>query len=603
MFGTLDILLFALSRTGWRRFVGTSLLFYAQIVGTEFVLGLTHSLYSYSLALVNIAIAAAIFMTLRKKYGPKLFRNYLESFSRVPNAVKSCAREDPLLATLYVIAGAFLVWVLFIGLIFPPVDWDGNAYHLTYSADLVQNHNLYDVPTNLVWIPAYPKGGEFIQAWTILLAHNDTIVDLVQVPFVIVAVTALYGIACGVGVSKKSARYAALLFAFTPSVLNQLTTDYVDVMVAATFFAALALVLQKTYKRLDFLLVGIAFSLLTALKTSGIYFVAVLLVILLWNLYKQERFEFKKYVTPTLLVLPPMVFGLYWYVKDFILYGSPIYPFGLQLAGKTIFKGIDFAQWSSVAYASLPHNQFLRLWFIWSEGGSNFHYDYDSTLFGFGIIWFIVFIPSLPLSAYFAVRKRNYYFLGLQALLLGLLLVYPNDYSPRYTMFILSAGIVGLGMVLDNLHAITIRATKTILLALTIVTLSVNFILWSYRPNTVRQQLSNIYHGRGEHYSSSIFATSFGSAYTFMHSTVQKNQTVVYTAGNWMYPLWNADFSDRVVYVNATTENSWYKQVMQQKATFVFTTTDTKIKENRWAKNTFKDVVYNDGWYEIFKVN
>lgn len=604
MFATLDIFSYSLGRTGWRRFLSTILLFYAQIVSTEFVLGLTSLLYNYSLALLNIALSAGLLVILHKKHGRKLFKRYKEGLRTWPATMKAAAKQDRLLLTLYSLAAIFLAWVLFLGVIFPPVDWDGNAYHLSYAADLVQNHNLYDVPTSMIWIPAYPKGGEFIQAWTLLLSHNDTLVDLTQLPFLVLGIVSLYAVARNVGISKRSARYVALLFSFTPSALNQLTTGYVDVMMATTFFAGLALVLQRNYRKLDFLLIGIIFSLLISIKSSGIYMVAILLLPVLFNLYGQHRLALKRYALPALLTASPSVFGLYWYIKNWILYGSPIYPFGFQIAGRTLFHGLNYAQWSSAVGGSMPHDKFIRLWYTWSEHSpdpSYFLYNYDSSYFGLGVIWFIVLVPAMLLSIYLAIAKRRYYLLGAMALLLGLLFVYPIDFSPRYTMFIISAGVIGLGLLFDNLHLVTVRITKTVIIALTIVTLGINFMLWSYSPHTVYDQAVSLRNHQGEHGPSTIFAVDFGQAYVLMHNTIKPGQTIVYTAGNWIYPLWNDTFSNKVMYVDANSEAAWYKQVMAKKPTYVFSTTENK-RENHWAADKFSNVIYKDAGYEIYKV-
>lgn len=48
----IDVLSFSLHRTGWSRFASTFLLFIAQIVSTEFLLGLFAALQGYSLVVL-----------------------------------------------------------------------------------------------------------------------------------------------------------------------------------------------------------------------------------------------------------------------------------------------------------------------------------------------------------------------------------------------------------------------------------------------------------------------------------------------------------------------------------------------------------------------
>ena len=618
MFTALDILSFSLKRSGWQRFLTSSLLLIAQIISTEFMLGAIFALYSYSLAICNIVISAGIIFILYKKHGVRLFNRYIKNILIIPSMLKNFARQDMILATMYVFAGGFLVWILFLGLIFPALDWDGNAYHLTYAANMVQSHAIFDQPTNLVWVPAYPKGAEFIQAWTILLAHTDWLVDLTQVPFMILGVIALYGIAVSVGVSKKNARYTSLLFFFVPSALNQLTTAYIDVMLATTFFAVLALILQKTYTKIDYLLIGIAFSFLISLKASGIFMVAALLTFLLIHLYREYGVRIRYYFIPAILVVSPMFFGLYWYIKNLVLYGSPIYPFGYEIAGKQLFGGVDYEKWSSGISANMPDNNFARWWHTWSEHAPNpeyFVYNYDSSYFGLGPIWFVILVPAIILTTVLAIKKQKYYILATFLFLFALLWIFPVNFSPRYTLFIFAAGVIGLGFVLDNIKRASEYLAKTSVLVMAVFTLSINFMLWSYPPAVVANQIKSIYSGQGQHGPTTLFPLNFGPAYALMHNTVQKDETIVYTSGHWIYPLWNDQFSNDVIFIEAQNEEDWYKQVKANGADYVFTATEPtaadyvfahenpKHRENVWAKKRFTNVIYKDAAYEVYKVN
>lgn len=602
----LDMLSFALARKGWHRFIGTFLLFYAQVITTEFLLGLASYLYDYSLATVNIALTMLLIIALRQKYGQKIFREYFLNIKTLPKLLMSTARQDRFLSILCVLALSFVGWITFLAILFPPLDWDGNAYHLTYAADLVQNHHIYDIPASMPWLPGYPKGGELIQAWTVLLAHNDTLIELAQLPFLLLAVGALYGIARSLRISKRSSRFSAVLFAFTPMVMNQLITGYIDVMLCGIFFAALALILRKTYRKLDLLLIGISFSLIISIKASGVYFIIALGALLLWNLYRRYKLKPGAYITPILLVALPMVFGIYWYIKNLVLYGSPLYPFGFKIGDKTIFEGPDFNQWSAVIGAGMPDNTFLRLWHTWSEhipDPKQFQYDYSSNYFGLGIIWFVVLIPSLILAIHFAIRQRRYYLLSTLGVLFTLLLVFPTNYSPRYTIFILSTGIIALGLVLDNLNRLTITITKSVVVILALTTLLANLCVWSYAPANIENQVSSISSSNGLRGPGTIFSINMGNAYEIVRRNAGKDDTVVYTAGNWIYPLWNNNFSNRVVYVEAKTKESWLMQVINQSGDYIFTTTEPSVEQNQWAADTFKNIIYKDATYVVYKVH
>ena len=606
MLVAIDIFISNRGVTGWRRCTATLVLFFGQIVATEFILGVTSQLYSPLLALLNVLIAVSLLFLVYRTHGHKPFKRYLAGLIATPKSALRHSKSDLFFTALCVLGGLFLAWILFIGVLFPPLDWDGNAYHLAYVAQMLQNHSIFDDPSSLAWMMGYPKGGELLQGWTMLLTRDDTLADLSQVPFLLLGIVALYGIACNLGVRKNSARYAALLFLFTPAVLNQLPTAYVDIMLTASFFAALALITQKKYHKLDLLLIGICFSFLISIKASGVYMCAILMLPLLWNLYQEHGLRLKQYLTPALFVIVPLSVGLFWYIKNLVLYGSPLYPFGFNVAGHTIFKGWDYEKWSDAIFHISAQSQLTHWWYTWSEHSPDpllFRYDYDSSYFGLGPIWFTILLPSIAFALYILIRKRLYRPLFVLVLLAGLLFIYPANFVPRYTMFVIVAGIICFGFLLDNLHRYTTLAIKTIVLALAVITLCVNFTLWTYRPGAVNDQIDAIRQGRGQHSIGTLYPTNFGNAAHFIRTTVEKNETVVYTDAYWVYPLWNGAYSNKVSFIDQPTKEAWYHEVKAKNADYVFIRKDPKINKNQWAKDKFKQVIYEDAGYEILKVN
>lgn len=598
----IDILSFSLRRSGWRRFASTFLLFYAQVVATEFILGAISLLYPSSLVVLNVLLTTCVLLFLQKKYGAKIFSSYFVSLGKTFSTFRHDLRGDPASCVVITLAVLFVAWVIFLGIIFPATDWDGNGYHLAFVGDLIQNHNFYDVPSSLPWLIGYPKGGEFIQAWSVLVSHNDTFADLTQVPFLLLAVYALYEVAASFGVDKKHARFSALLFVFLPIVLNQLKTAYIDVMFCAAFFGGLAIVLQKQLSKLDLILIGILFSLLISIKSTGAYFVAALFLMLAWRLYRLHGKNVKQYMRPLLLLATPMTFGLYWYVKDLIAYSSPIYPFGLQFGGRTIFPGINYQTWS-VAATGLPHGYLQRLWFVWTEqgAGSGFAYNYDSNFTGFGPLWFVILIPAFLASLYIAVRKRNLPYLAVSVIIGAIFIIYPTNFSTRYTMFITALGILGLGIVLGSIHRYTAFFIRGLSIALILLVIGTTFTLNYFTPGLIKGQFKSLLAGSDPN-SRYTTDANLGQAYTALDDHIQAGQIVVYDSYTpFIYPLWNRNYSDKVIFISASNERSWYHQVLAKHATYIFT--GRSSKENKWSNDRFKDIIYQDTTYEIFKIN
>lgn len=607
MLACIDLGSYLLGRRGWARFLSSFLLFYAQIIVTEFFLGALSILTSPTLIVLNLLVSGGVLYLLSKRFGTKKCHQYPAALRASWREFWTQLRGDPLWSVLLALAVIFVGWVVFLGIIFPATDFDGNSYHLTFAAQVVQNHNFFDVPTSLTWLNGYPKGGEFMQMWSLLISHNDLVTDLTQVPFALLAVYALYSLAVTLGAAKRQARFSALLFVFLPIVLNQLKTTYVDVMLCALFFAGLAQVARRRLGQLDLLLVGIIFSLLISVKSTGFLFVAALTPLLVWNVYTglkpAARRVVKSYLKPALLIIAPMAFGAYWYIKDYIFYGSPIYPFGFKLAGISIFPGKTFQEFAAAAVGqltALPHGSLSRIWFVWTEQKDWFGclYNYDTNYAGFGPVWFIVLLPAILVAGYRAVRRGNRLALAVGATIIGLFAIYPSDYYTRYTIFVTALGVLALSLILTHIHKLAANLVKLLSILLVLSVIGTNFVLCNYPPGLVKDQLKSFIHGdeRGPAYSGTL-----GVAFTTIESDVQPGDVVAYDSSPYfIYPLWRPDFKDRVIYIPAKSSASWYQQLARDHVRYVFTTINSK--ENRWAHQHGTHSIYKDVMYEIFKV-
>lgn len=603
----IDILSYALKRKGWSRFASTLLLFFSQIIVSEFILGLFSILNSTALIVLNIILSSCVLFLIYQKFGKQTFHKYLYDGKKSVGICVSEIKNDPLWLVLIFFAILLLVWIIFLGVIFPATDFDGNSYHLTFIGNVIQNGNFFDTATSLPWLTGYPKGGEFLQMWSVLITRSDVFSDLTQIPFLLLGMYALYEISVQLGAKKRNARFAALLFLFLPIVLNQLKTTYVDVMLTTLYFAAIALILKDKIRKLDFVLVGIILSLLIAIKSTGFLFVATLAPLILWKLYISRRKQPKQftnnYIKPILLMVTPMVFGLYWYIKNFVVYDTPIYPFGFKLLGKSIFPGQTFQEFAANAVSgntSLPQGCVQKIWFVWTEQKDWFgcFYNYDSNYTGFGPIWFVILLPALIVSLYIAIKKKNYTFLAISALTAGLFAIYPANYYSRYTIFIAGVGILALSLTLSSINSAFVRFVKLFCLALAVFVIATNFVLCNYTPLVIKDQVKSLWHGseRG-----TIYNNNPGRAYVFLENKVKANDIVAYDSKPYfIYPLWKPDYSNDVIYLPATSQEQWLQAISDKSVDYVFTVVYSK--ENDWADGKLESI-YKDDLYEVFKVN
>lgn len=575
-----------------------------QIIATEFILGVLSQLNSVNLVFLNTVLSAGVLLWLHRKFGRRISQKYLSSIAQMPKQIWVETKKDPLWLILLVISLLFAVWIIFIGLIFPVIDWDGNSYHMTFIGNVMQNQHFLDVPTSRTWLTGYPKGGEFMQMWSVIITKNDFAADLAQMPFLVLGIYSLYQIGVALGASKRNARFCALLFLFLPTVANQLKTTYVDVMLSSLFFASLAMLIRKKLTTLDFVLVGVIFSLLISIKPTGLLFVAVVLPLLFWNLHKNKVGQkwVSNYVKPLLVIAGPTAFGLYWYVKNLVEYDTPIYPFGVKVFGKSIFPGQTFQEFAAnaVQSTSLPDGYLHRIWFVWTEQNDWFGclYNYDTNYAGLGPIWFVLLLPATIAAAYIAFKKKMVLFGAIYAATLVLFAIYPSNYYPRYTMFVAVVGIVGLAIVLTYTRRSTSTFTKVMGILFALFVVSTTFTMCNFAPLTIKDQMKSLASGseRGE-----IYRANLGKAYVFIEDRLLPGDVIVYDSNPWfIYPLWKSDFSNKVLYIPAENELAWFESLSKQNAKYVFTTRGSK--ENGWSEGKI-DKIYEDDLYAIYQAN
>ncbi len=606
---SVDLLSYSLQRTGWSRFASTFFLFFSQVIVTEFALGLVFALNGLWLTLLNFAISIALLAFLRRRKGASIFNKYLADLIATVKRLRSVLLSDPLWATLLLISTLVTGWIVFIGSIFPATDFDGNSYHLTFIGNVIQNDTFFDRPTSLPWLNGYPKGGEFIAMWNVLIPNSDIFAELAQVPFFILGVYALYEIAVRLGASKKQARFSSLLFLFLPIVLNQLKTTYVDVMLSTLFFAGIAILIKKKLNTLDLLIVGAIFSLLIAVKSTGILFIIALSPLLIWSLHRNRKKNPKSlianYIKPLSLVAAPMVFGLYWYIKNLVVYGSPIYPFGFKVMGISIFPGKTFQEFAADAVSTLtvlPTGSLERIWFVWTEQKDWFGclYNYDANFSGFGPIWFIILIPAVLIAVFYALKKKDRLYFAVIATMAAVFVMYPSNYYSRYTMFIAGIGILSLAIVLTNINKWTVNVIKGLTILLALFVFGTNIALCNFPPRTIKEQIKSLGSGstRG-----AVFETATWRPFALIESRTKPGDVVAYDSSPYfIYPLWRTDFSNNVIYIPAENSSAWIKQVKMEGVDYVLTT--LKSRENGWAqKSSVMKSIYKDDLYEIYEIH
>ena len=634
------------------RLIGAFVLGLTQIIATEMLLGVVFKkLFAVPLFLSNIFISSSIliFVLLQEKMGTKIYPAGKNISNRVSHEIKDetvrifgIIKRDRILFCIFCLFITVFFWLIFLAYLFPSYGWDALWYHLPIVGNILQRGAIEEEAVSFsinLFINIFPKNIELFFLWNTIFLNSDIIMDMSQLFFTITGVLTIYSIAVKLKIKEEYAIYSSLLFFFTPVIILQSTMNYVDIAVSVLFLIAINFLMRddREKRTTPVLLSGLATGILLGSKGSGPIFLIVLSAAILiheltgyFNLVKprsnlssnipdkkcRNGFVKDSLITYMVNFMPAvLLLGGYWYIKNWMLYGNPVYPMEVSFFNITLFKGL-YGGIIDSAPGILDKLPWLQgLFYVWLERVE--YYLYDSGLSGFGPMWFILYLPSLVFSIVYAIKWKRYNFLFIGAILIVTFLLYPRNWNTRYVIFIVGLGTLSFGLVLENFNR---RAGILKVIALLIagyVFFSANspsimpgkireFILLSPGERTVaRLAPFNIdLHARQEY-----------GYWIWISDNISERDTLAFTFEPlFLAPLWNREFSNRIVYIRSDAYNVWTNELKMNNVTHVLIRTNSMEdgwikKEKRllsglwWVtaiKEKFK-VVYADENYKIMR--
>ena len=178
------------------------------------------------------------------------------------------------------------------------------------------------------------------------------------------------------------------------------------------------------------------------------------------------------------LVLPVVVLGGSWYLKNLFVFGNPMYPFAMgPLPGPTTLTDFAFVP-PQLEGKSLP----VQLVSSWVADWRLDRYPYNVRPGGLGRAWPLLLAAALA-GVVVLVRRRRFWGLGLVALpALVSLFVMPMPWYARLTLFAPAIAIPLAAVALDVLA--TWRPRVATLVALAVVAVAtISLVFANVRPN------------------------------------------------------------------------------------------------------------------------
>ncbi len=636
------------------RIIGTFISGLSQIILTEILLGtLFERLSAFPLFLLNVSISfiviiiALILQNRRTAYG---IRDFLKSmFAEVRYEIFEIIKTVKGDWILLCISGLFFVsvcWMVFLAYLFPPFTWDSLWYHLPTVGYIMQNgvihgnpmYSFIDAVTNVL-----PQNMELFFLWNVIFLKTDTMVDIIQPVFTILGVLTIYSLALKLKIKKKHAILSAFLFFFTPVIILLSTANYVDVAVSVLFLVAVNFLIydipdkfigdpsgrQLKDKKIPIIMFGLASGILLGSKGSGPLFIIVLsIAIVIQEVIKlfcssdigslNKRYLITRALKLYLLcfALPAILVGGFWYINNWMLYGNPQYVMEVSFRDITLFKGIfkgiiDPAP--AVIDGIMPLKKLLHVWLEKVE-----YYLYDSRLSGFGPLWFILFLPSLAFSLIYAVKREEYGFLFVNAILIIIFVLYPRNWYTRYVIYIVGLGSLSFGLALNyfDKREGALKIVALLLACYTFLTVNSPCIMPEKIKEFLHLPVSERTIARHAPFNIDFHARQHYGYWTWIRKNLSKGDMLAYNFEPlFLRPLWNREFSNRIIFIRSDTYKEWVKDLKMNKTTYILIKRNST--ESRWIdkerrilsslqwlgsfKEKFKDV-YSDDNYKILKL-
>lgn len=418
----------------------------------------------------------------------------------IARAMPGAARRHPLLALSWVAFAALLAlrFRMFV-LLLPPTSFDSLTYHLPKVAQWVQTGSLHlpDLPVKRVF---WPGGSECLNAWWAVFHHSDLLANVPGHFFLAIIALAVYEIAGNVGVGRPGRAWCALSAVLVPALPVHATTCLNDLPVVAGFLYLAALMSRKSESENDartrWTLCAAVACLTVGAKPTLAFLAPGILLLMAAN---ARRTDFRVLLHPmgfsrgaAAIVAAAAFLGAFWYVRNWIRFGSPLYPVVL---GENSEDGI---QSGAFRLASVR----LALGYLLDKGGL---FDGKPVIAN---LWYMAgwgpfaVCCGIPASAAAAVVSRKYRVLLFAFLLSALSVlgsVVPDGSCLRFAIWFPAILCVGFFVFLE-----TVRPPRAIAAAVAAIGLWTGFfagassltnaaaIDWNFLRRHPRSSVSNL---------------------------------------------------------------------------------------------------------------
>lgn len=310
-------------------FIESALIASAWLVVSTTALGIFGFISPLNLLLADLFFFILAFLI---SSGKKIARN--ENHSVRPPKYPFPVRLIVILFFLLAAASWTWAWVS------PPPPWDAFVYHLSFPAAWIKSGGIFPVtvPFGDQAGTYFPSNVELIYLRLLSAPGQDFATNVLQWFFLIFISIVIYRLSETTGAGNAESIAAAAVPFFIPILFHQSVTSEVDILFAAYFITFIYFLLRwadrptiNSYLYYSFLSLG----LFLGSKTISVVFTLLIAAPLIIYL-SFKKHSFLQVVCGCLIAAAT---GGYWYVRNLLLTGNPVYPLSVSFFGKPLFPG------------------------------------------------------------------------------------------------------------------------------------------------------------------------------------------------------------------------------------------------------------------------
>lgn len=312
----------------WEKFIlSVFIFFFLQVFLSQIFLGIFGLLTYSNLLILNLLIFLAFFFLRPKKI----------SFPDLP-------KFEPY--TLIVL-GPFLILFLlryFYALFQVPLEYDTISYHLPFVVEWYNTGSLLGIYYSVFAGPLgyYPSNFELFELWALIPFGKDILINFLNFPIIFILILGLYSILKNLNISAKSAWLGIAFLIYMPIFCNYLGFPHVDVFFTTLFILAIYFLQEcwRTKNIFDIAMTGIALGMFIGTKYIAIPFSIPLLVLALIIIFRNYRKNKKSFFSALgLFTSGGILGGAFWFIRNWIDSGNPIFPTEVSILGHNILSG------------------------------------------------------------------------------------------------------------------------------------------------------------------------------------------------------------------------------------------------------------------------